>query len=169
MIYVIIGVIVIVIGLSSELPLGWVAGLSGGVIIIILQRILVIIRGIHHKLLGLPLTQSQVETLIKHTRKYPMMSSQFEVHPWEKTVYPHVQLDGYTYVRALAFYKYLSQTGTRYRFELPNREPIELECADAYYPQVSLFEHGDMAFVRVDSLGLQIDIRGGVAYIEDSG
>jgi hypothetical protein len=125
----------------------------GGFLLMSLSKIIENNEGIHHKLLGLPLTKNQLRTIIDNSHKYRIESDLFEVYPGP---YPLICLDDEYYIRAKLFYKYLSQSGNEYTFELPNVEPIIMYCAPFYHKGVDLFDYGDWVFVKISKLDLSL-------------
>ncbi|MDF2661512.1 MAG: hypothetical protein K0Q94_4303 [Paenibacillus sp.] len=157
-ILLVVGLFVLVAGtfagiLESDILIV-VCSVAGGLILVSLWKIWNVLQKIHYRLLGIALTDSQLNTIVKHSGKYAVESDLFDVYPDSNTPYPLLMLDGELYIRARLFRDYVEQEEDRYQFSLPDREPVELKFSDRYVPGAALFGHGDQVFVSVSRLGL---------------
>lgn len=132
-------------------------GVTFGFLLLSLAKLLDQSRDSHHRLLGIPLTKSQIRTIIANSSILAVKSESVDVYPSKDAQYPLVVLDNEKYIRAKVFYKCLSQTDHQYTFQLPH-ETIVLDCSDIYYPGVDLVDLGDQVLVRLSALKLSTKV-----------
>lgn len=158
----IIGLLFLVIGTIVGIAMGnylvLIICITSGFLLISLSRLVDNLTDINHKLLGLPFTTSQLNTILKYSSKYYVESSTFDVYPDNETLYPLINLENEFYVRAKVFYKYLSQNEHQYTFSLPEKEPVVLNCSSSYYQGVDLFQYGEQVLVKLSVLNINTSI-----------
>lgn len=133
------------------------AGVTCGFLLLSLAKLLDQSRDSHHRLLGIPLTKSQIQTIIANSAVFTVESDSIDVYPSKDAQYPLIVLDNEKYIRAKAFYKCLSQDDYQYTFQLPHGT-IVLDCSDMYYPGVDLVDLGDQVLVRISALQLSTKV-----------
>jgi len=121
-------------------------------IIYFLRKIISVLEGIHYRLLGLQLTEQQIDILLQHSSIYDHESEALELsdRPYSKLI----TLDGHQYVNSKLFKKYITTEEFLYTIHFPNAEPIQMYLETVYTSGVELFRHRDHNFVRVDKLGI---------------
>ncbi len=123
-------------------------------ILLSLSKIISLLAAMQRRHLGLPLSISDINTLIKYSPQYAVISDQLEIYPRQEAEYKLIQIDGTCYIRALVFYSYMDHVGYEYTFIFPNREPVQLLRQDQYEQGVDAFEHKGEVFVSLDRLQL---------------
>ncbi|MCQ6560757.1 hypothetical protein [Paenibacillus mendelii] len=146
------------IGLASGNYYVLVMAITCGFVLMSLSKLIDMNRDNNHRLLGMPLTTSQINQIKSRSPHYQIESPIFDIYPQQNPVYPFMMLDNERYIRAKVFYNYLSQEGYCYTFELPGHESIALHCSTFYYSGVELFEHEDQVFVKISSLPVKLTI-----------
>jgi hypothetical protein len=154
-IFIIVGTIS---GVAWETPLLVMFSLFGGFILLSVSTLINILREINHKLLGIPLTDNQVSTIINFSRSYIIESNTITIYPDNETSYALIKLDGNLYIRARVFLRHLEQVEYEYKFSFPDKEPVILNCSDKYYEGVDLFALENYVFVRIEKLNLKVTI-----------
>ncbi|WP_042164271.1 hypothetical protein [Paenibacillus gorillae] len=150
-----VGFAFVIIGIISLLAVSpWIGGilLFGGFVLISLGELILLLKGMHDRQLGLPPSKEQLHRIIQATPKLEVFSGSLTISPVNGTEYPVIELDGEKYVRGRAFVRYMSQTGNRYSFEFPNTDKLELRCAVNYSPGVSIFGYQEQVFVKLSVL-----------------
>jgi hypothetical protein len=142
-------------GITSSNYFVLISSIVGGCVLISLSRLIDINKDASHKLLGIPLTKSQINTIINHSPNFSVESSFADVYPEEASLYPLIKLDDDYYIRAKVFYTYMSQQEYEYTFDLPGKSPFVFSCSSYYYKDADLFEHGDQVFVKLAALGIK--------------
>jgi hypothetical protein len=127
-------------------------------VVYLLTRIKKLIEDINNKILGLPLTKSQIGTIIRNSRSYFHESDTFEIFPDSYTKCVLFSLDGNRYVNINLFKNYYSVQEFEYTISFPNSEPIILDLVQDYYSGVDLFQYYDQTFIRIEKLGLKMRI-----------
>lgn len=158
----IIGLLILIFGTVAGVYSGnlliLIISFTSGFLLISLSKMVDNLTDINHKLLGLPFTTSQLNTILKYSPQYFVESSTLDVYPDNETLYPLINLENEFYIRAKVFYKYLSQNEHQYTFSLPEKEPIVLNCSSSYYQGVDLFQYGEQVLVKLSVLKLNISI-----------
>ncbi len=134
-----------------------ILSVTSGFLIMTLSKLVDINRDSNHRLLGIPLTKSQINTIINNSSIFYVESNKIKIYPSNEAIYPLIILDNEKYIRAKVFYNYLSQVEYQYTFEFPD-ETITLECADNYYPGVDLYNQGEQVLVKLSALNINLKI-----------
>jgi len=146
------------IGLTSGNYFVLVMAVTCGFLLMSLSKLIDISKDNNHRLLGLPLTKSQINQIKGRSPHYLIESPIFDIYPQKNPIYPLIMLDNERYIRAKVFYNYLSQEEDCYKFELPDHESIAINCSSFYYSGVDLFEHEDQVFVKLSKLPVKLTI-----------
>lgn len=158
----IIGLLILIFGTVAGVYSGnlliLIISFTSGFLLISLSKLVDNLTDINHKLLGLPFTTSQLNTILKYSPQYYVESSTLDVYPDNETLYPLINLENELYIKAKVFYKYLSQNEHQYTFRLPEKGAIVLNCSSAYYQGVDLFQYGEQVLVKLSVLKLNISI-----------
>jgi len=127
-------------------------------VIYLLTRIKRVLEDINNKMLGLPLTKSQIGAIINNSRSYFNESDVVEIFPDSYTKSVLITLEGHRYVNINLFKSYYSVNEFEYTITFPNMEPIILDLVQEFYSGVDLFQYYDQTYIRIDRLGLKMKI-----------
>ncbi|MFD2673221.1 hypothetical protein [Marinicrinis sediminis] len=136
-------------------------GTLGSGVLYYLSIIVHQVRQMNIRMLGLPLTNAQIDTIIQHSPTFTIESDDFDVHePF--SLYALCVIDGESYLSVRVFTKYVQITEYELVFEWPDLPATIIHCENQYVTGASAFEHVIERYVSCSALGLKMEREGNV-------
>lgn len=156
----VLGLLVIVLGspivLFTENIFFGIISLVGGALVLGVSKMIEQLQDMNHKILGISLTDSQINTIIRNSRSYHIESEVFPVYPDNETKSPLIVLEGEYYINARLFKNNLKHEEYEYRLALPGKEQIVMNLSEYYYKGVLLFKWHDQLLLKISAVPLTL-------------